>query len=310
MLRGVSTLILFIFCFSGFSQKRDSLYQRLVQAESELHELQKTTFNSRIEKERIEGNKKFLEVWNEIIDNPEILNYPFDNLKDVSILSPIDKKFKLITWNLFKDDGSHIFFGFLIVNNSKRIKTGFLSHKTINEFEHYTLLDRSASVKSPENYISGCDKWFGMIYYSLIECDGYYTLLGYDPNNNLTRRKFVDVLYFKPDGTPVFGKDVFKIPRKNPKRLMFEYSSGVTMSLKYEADKNEIVYSHLGSHLEGTALEGQYQFYGPDGSFDALQMRKGKWMIQEDIDARNEKSKNDNVAKPDPKKQKPIYQPN
>jgi hypothetical protein len=310
VLRGISIFILSVVSFTSWSQKKDSLYQRLVQAESELHELQKTTFNSRIEKERIEGNKKFLEVWNEILDNPEILNYPFEHLKDVAILSPIDKKFKLITWNLFKDDGSHIFFGFLIVNNSKRIKTGFLSHKTINEFEHYTLLDRSASVKSPENYTSGCDKWFGMIYYSLIECDGYYTLLGYDPNNNLTRRKFVDVLYFKQDGTPVFGKDVFKIPRKNPKRLMFEYSSGVTMSLKYEADKNEIVYSHLGSHLEGTALEGQYQFYGPDGSFDALQMRKGKWMIQEDIDARNEKSKNDNVAKPDPKKQKPIYQPN
>ncbi len=309
MLRGISAFILFTFCFTGFSQKKDSLYHRLVQAESELHELQKTTFNSRIEKERIEGNKKFLEVWNEILDNPEILNYPFENLKDVSILTPTDRKFKLITWNLFKDDGSHIFFGFLIVNNSKRIKTGFLSHKTINEFEHFPLLDRSNSVKSPENYISSSDKWFGMIYYSLIECDGYYTLLGYDPNNNLTRRKFVDVLYFKADGTPIFGKDVFKIPRKNPKRLMFEYSSGVTMSLKYEADKNEIVYSHLGSHLEGTALEGQYQFYGPDGSFDALQMRKGKWMIQEDIDARNQKSKNDNVTKPDPKKQTPIYQP-
>ncbi len=301
--------IFIVVCFLSKAQRNDSSVYALKQAELELKELQKTTFHSRIEKERIEANKKFLEVWNRIVINPKILNYPFDSLKDISVLAPHDNKFKLITWNLYKDDGTHAFFGFLIVNNSKRVKTGFLSHETVLEFEHYALLDRSITVKSPENYIGKPDKWFGMLYYSIIECDGFYILLGYDPNDNLTRRKFVDVLYFKADGTPIFGKDVFRFPRKNPKRLMFEYSSGVTMSLKYNDDKNQIVYSHLGSHLEGSALEGQYQFYGPDGQFDALVLKKGKWITIEDIDARNQKNKNDNVAKPDTKKQTPIYKP-
>jgi hypothetical protein len=148
-----------------------------------------------------------------------------------------------------------------------------------------------------------------MLYTQLIECDGFYTLIGWDGNDKLTTRKFIDALYFKSDGSPVFGKDIFRFSRKNPKRLMFEYSSEVSMSLKYVERKNQIVYSHLAAREEGGVLDGQFQYYGPDGSFDALELRKDKWVTVEDIDARNEKSKHDNEAKPDPKKQKPIFKP-
>lgn len=279
------------------------------QAERELYDLQKQTFFSRNEKERIEGNKKFLGVWSRIIGNPEILNYAFDSLKEISILSPKDKKFKLITWNLPKDDGTHAFFGFLLVNNSKRIKTGFLKHEITKSYEYFTLVDRSQTVKSPESYIGSPDKWFGMLYTQLIECDGYYTLIGWDGNDKLTQRKFVDVIYFKPNGNAVFGKDVFKFPRKNPKRLMFEYSTDVTMSLRYDEKRNQVVYSHLGSKQEGSVLDGQFQYYGPDGSFDALEQKKGKWITIEDVDARNEQGELSKKNKPNPKKQTPVYKP-
>lgn len=306
MSKKVILLILTLVGVELVAQKKDSLYYLFKRAENELKALQKPTFTSRIESERVEGNKLFLKAWDNIVGDPKILTYSFDSLKDVSVLTPSDNKFKLITWNLYKDDGTHTFFGYLIVNNSKRIKTGFLKHKDVVEFEHYKLLDRSITVKTPESYVGSPDKWFGMIYYAIIENEGFYTLLGYDPNDKLTRRKFVDVLYFKPDGRPVFGKDVFKFSRKNPRRLMFEYSSDVTMSLRYEANKNRIVYSHLGAKQEGDMLEGQYQFYGPDGRFDALEFKKGKWTVVEDIDARNEKNKNDNAEKPDSKKRKKL----
>ena len=90
---------------------------------------------------------------------------------------------------------------------------------------------------------------------------------------------------------------------------MFEYSSEVSMSLRYNEKHHEIVYSHLASKQEGSMLDGQYQFYGPDGSFDALVQKKDKWVTVEDVDARNEKNKNDNVQKPDPKKQTPVFKP-
>ena len=205
----------------------DSITLIFKKAESQLKEIQKG-LSSRKESERIDANKKFIAVWETVIKNPHVLEYPFDSIKEVSILCPKNKKFKLITWNLYKDDGTHAFFGYLLVNNEKKIKKGIFKYDKVSSYEHFMLLDYSATIKNPETYIGTPAKWFGMIYYSLIECDGYYTLLGYDPNDKLIARKFVDALYFKTDGTPVFGKDIFKFPRKNPKRLMFEYSSALS----------------------------------------------------------------------------------
>lgn len=295
-----------VFCYG---QKSDSSLAIFKEAERELKQIQQTAFHSRSEKDRIEGNKQFIRVWDKIIADPQILDYAFDSLKDISVLSPQDKKFKLITWNLHRDDGTHAYFGFLLVNNSKRIKTGFLKHKTVEAYEYFKLIDRSVTVKSPESYIGSPDKWFGMLYTQLVECNGYYTLIGWDGNDKLTQRKFVDVLYFRANGTPVFGKDVFKFPRKNPKRLMFEWSQQVSMSLKYNDKKNQIIYSHLGPKQEGNLLEGQFQYYGPDGSFDALEQRKDKWVTIEDIDARNEQGEMSKKNKPNPKKQTPVYKP-
>jgi len=307
--RGYFIACLFIInCVFVSAQKTDSSLIVFKQAENELADLHRIAFYSKKETERIEANKKMIAVWDGIAGNPKILNYAFDALKkDISILVPKDKKFKLITWNTFKNDGTCAYFGYLMVNNSRRVKKGWFGHETIEEYEYFKLLDRSATVKSPESYIGNPDKWLGMLYYSIIDCDGYYTLLAREMNGKITQRKFVDVLYFKSDGTPVFGKDVFRFPRKNPKRLMFEYSSEITMSLKFNEKRNQIVYSHLGPNQEGDVLLGQPQYYGPDGSYDALELRNDKWVTVEDVDARGEKNKNDQVEKPDPKKQKPVY---
>lgn len=304
-------IIYFILLFrlSSIAQQKDSSLYVFKEAEAELKVIQKKVFFSKKENERIEGNKEFLTVWSRIINDPKILEYPFDSLKEISVLSPRNKKFKLITWNLFKDDGTHAFFGFLLVNNDKRIKTGFLKHEIIHEYDALTLLDRSATVKTPETYVGTTDKWFGMLYTQLIECDGYYTLIGWDGNTKMTQRKFIDVLYFRADGLPIFGKDVFKLSRKNPKRMMFEYSSDISMSVKYVEKRKQIVYSHLASKQEGTLLDGQFQYYGPDGSFDALELKKDKWVTLEDIDVRNDLPTMSEKNKPDPKKQRPVFKP-
>lgn len=301
----------FVLVFLGdwvFAQNSDTAMYVFLQAEQELKQLQIPTFKSRKESERIEGNKAFIAVWDRIVSNPKILDFAFDSLKEIAVLSPRDKKFKLITWNLYKDDGTHAYFGYLLVNTVKRLKKGWFKHETIQTYEYFKLLDRSATVKSPELYVGSPDKWFGMLYTQLIECGEYYTLIGWDGNDKLSQRKFVDVLYFKPDGTPVFGKDVFRFPKKNPRRLMFEYSSDITMSLKYVENKKQIIYSHLAAREEGI-LTGLYQYYGPDGSFDALEQKKEKWVMVEDVDARNNQPEQAAKDKPNPKKQTPIYKP-
>lgn len=298
-------LIIFLFSFlTEFSQKKDSSNISLVQAEWDLKALQKTVFYSKKEAERFEANKQFLKLWSEVLSQRNSMDYAFDSLKDVSKLASRDKKFRIITWNVPKNDGTQAYFGFIQVNNTKIQKKGLFKKIVSTEYEVYPLLDKSSTIKSVENYVSDNTKWFGMLYYDeVIDCDGYYTLLGWDGNDNLVQRKFIDVLSFRSDGVPVFGKDVFKIPKKSPKRIMFEYSSEVAMSLKYDGKRNAIVLSHLAAKDEGSVLEGQYQYYGPDGSYDAYEQSKDRWVLKEDIDARNPKNKNDNKKK-DPKREK------
>lgn len=309
MLKQVYTLILIISFSLGFSQKKDTVYRSPDGLTLEIKNLQKKVFESKKEAERFDANKEFIKLWYEMLQNPASMEQSLDSIKGVSCLQPKDKKFRIITWNVFKNDGQQAYFGFIQVNNRKVTKTGLFKKSVTNEYEVFPLVDKSATVTSPETYIGDPKKWFGMLYYELIECDGYYTLLGWDGNDNLIQKKFIDILYFKPDGTPIFGKDVFRIPKKSPKRIMFQYSAEVAMSLKYNDRRNQIAFSHLAPKDEGPTLEGQWQYYGPDGSFDAYEQHKDRWVLKEDIDIRNEKTKNDNVKKPDPTKENKLYQP-
>lgn len=228
-----------------------------------------------------------------ILLNQASIDFNFDSLKECSRIRSSDGKVRIITWNIYKSDESYFYFGFVQL-------------RTPNGCETFKLIDKSSSIKSPELHTAGADKWFGMLYYSIVDCGDYYTLLGWDGNDKLIKRKFIDVLYFK-NGNPVFGKDVFEFPNKNPKRVMFEYSSEVSMSLKYYPAYKRIVFDHLAPR--DPMMEGQYQFYGPDFSVDALKFSKGKWKFEADYNILNEKNKNDNIVVDPNKKDKPIYTP-
>lgn len=300
-----------LICQLSFAQLLESDVKYYADLEDSLQNISQRVFFSKKEKNKFEANKQFIALWNEVLKDEKSMQYPFDSLKkDVSLLMAPDKKFRIITWNIIKEDQTHAFFGFIQVNNSKTIKKGLFKKETTAQYDVFPLVDKSATVKTPENYVSDPSKWFGMLYVDCIKSDDeFYTLIAWDGNDKLTQRKFIDVLYFKPDGTPMFGKDVFKFPGKFAKRIMFEYASEVAMSLKYNSNRKQIIFSHLAPNGLDPTLEGQYQYYGPDGSFDALEMKKGKWIYEPAIDIRKDKDKTDNVKKPEPNKQTPVYKP-
>ncbi len=303
-------IFLIVFSVIAKAQLSEEEIKQFSVLEDSLKNIQTRVFYSKKESNRFEANKQFLTLWSSVLTNEKSIQYPFDSLTQVAHKFSPDNKFRIITWNIIKEDGTHAYFGFLQVNNSKTIKKGLFNKETTQQYEVFQLLDKSATVKTPENYVSDNTKWFGMLYFDVIKTDeDYYTLLGWDGNDKLTVRKFIDVLSFKPDGSPVFGKDVFKYPGKFAKRIMFEHAAEVNMSLKYYDIKKRLIFSHLAPNSPDPTLDGQFQFYGPDGSFDALVAKKGRWIYEEDVDIRNEKNKNDNHKKPDPRKQKPVYKP-
>lgn len=307
----ISVFFILLLSPGAFAQLPEADLKYFTEMEDSLKHIKERVFYSKKEARRFDANKEFLAIWNEVLKNEKSLYYPFDSLrKDVSILLSPDNKFRIITWDMRKDDQTFFYFGFIQVNNSKTVKKGLFKKETTTQYEVYPLLDKSAGVKTPENYVADPSKWFGMLYVDVIKSDDeFYTLIGWDGNDKLTQRKFIDILSFKPDGTPVFGKDVFKFPGKFAKRVMFEYASEVAMSLKYNTGRRQIIFSHLAPNTPDPLLEGQYQYYGPDGSFDALAMKKGKWVYEPAIDIRKDKDKNDNARKPEPNKQAPVYKP-
>ena len=307
----ISVFFILIVAGKALAQLPEADLKYFSEMEDSLKHIKERVFYSKKEARRFDANKEFLTLWNVILANEKSMYYPFDSLrKDVSILLSPDEKFRIITWDMRKDDQTFFYFGFIQVNNSKTTKKGLFKKETVSQYEFFPLLDRSAGVKTPENYVADPTKWFGMLYTDVIKSDDeFYTLIGWDGNDKLTQRKFIDILSFKPDGTPVFGKDVFKFPGKFAKRVMFEYASEVAMSLKYNTGRKQIIFSHLAPNTPDPLLEGQYQYYGPDGSFDALAMKKGKWVYEPAIDIRKDKDKNDNARKPEPARQTPVYKP-
>lgn len=278
-------------CGQDLTEKDLSYFK---QFEDSLRVMQKNVFSQKTDTAKFRANARFLKLWDEVLLNDLSFYYPFDSLNQVSRLVSADKKVRIITWNLEKKDGTHHFFGFVQVQ-----------HPKTKHYVLYTLNDRSSTIKNPEGHTGDHTKWFGMLYYDIIQNDDYYTLLAWDGNDRTVCRKFVDVLSIKSDGTPVFGKDVFKYPKKNPRRVMFEYSAKVVMSLRHY--NGAIVFDHLAA--KDDMNEGMTQFYGPDFSYDAFFPSRGKWVYEADVDVKNPRSKNDHVKRDKNKKEKAVYVP-
>ncbi len=277
----------------NLSEKDNAYFKKY---EDSLAGMQQKVFFSKADTTKFKANAKFFQLLEEVLQNNLSFSYPFDSLKEINRLVSPDKKFRLITWSIPNKEGNFFYFGFLQA-----------LHPKTKKYEVYELTDRSVGVKNPETYQSDNTKWFGMLYYSIISCGDYYALLGWDGNDKLIARKFIDVLSFKKDGSPIFGKDVFKMPKKYPKRIMFEYNADVIMTLRYNSNASSIVFDHLTP--KESYLDGQAQFYGPDFSYDAFVLKHGKWEFEEEVDAKNPRSKTDNYKRDKSKKEKPIYAP-
>ncbi|TLX76529.1 hypothetical protein E9993_06475 [Labilibacter sediminis] len=229
--------------------------------------------------ERIAINDSIKNRLNLLWSNPELFEDKFEGLKRVSTLISEDKKVKICTWNIELPDATNVFFGAVIVKN----KGG--------EVEVSLLKDNTKGVRSPKKSMLSPKKWYGAIYYDIIsvkeKTSTYYMLLGYKPNNEMTRMKVVDAMVLLNNTQPRFGKSVFQSDRIVDKRLVFEYAASTNMMLRYDRVSETIVMDHLAP--PNNTYKGNYRFYGPDFSYDAYIYTKGKWVLNKDVDLRNPK---------------------
>ena len=254
--------------------------------EDSMKSLQHVRINAYNDKDKDAANTKMVRLMKKALSLPGSFNYPFDSLKTIGIVMSPDKQFRIITWDVPKSGCNFEYYGFIQSYNTKKKK-----------YNLFVLEDHRADIPNTRTAMCSADKWIGMLYYKIIKEKNtkFYTLLGWQGYNKMITCKIIDVLSFNAQGVPGFGKSVYeKLPasfKTNAKRIIFQYSAEVTMSLKYDAAKNWIVFDHLAPIDDG--LGGQYQYYGPSAQEDGLEWKNGTWEYVANIDARNPNNNED-----------------
>lgn len=307
-----------LFSSSIFAQIKEFNPQELVLIEDTLQNLCKHLYSTNIETDRKECNQQLISKFSELLSTENSFDFPFDSLKSyMTILVSSDSKIKIINWDIPNNDNTYEYYGFIQEKYVAFEKAGLFKKIKNESIKVYPLVDKSKEIKDPSNFVGDNTKWFGMLYYKIIvkkyKSKIYYTLLGLDNNDKLTKKKIIDVLTFDTKGAPYFGDDIFIMPKKTVKRVVFEYSASCSMTLKYNIKKDSIVFDHLAP-IEPN-LKGQFQYYCIDGSYDGLGFKRGKWYYGEDLNITNDKKDNDKLyndprSKTDKKQNVPLIPQN
>ena len=164
-------------------------------------------------------------------------------------------------------------------------------NKKRKRYEIIPLVDNSDNIRNPEQEDLDAKNWYGGLYYQIayIKKIGrkYYTLLAWDGNDGYSTKKIIDVMYFSGKNKIKFGLPIFKKNKKEShKRIVIEYDAKTSVSVKYQQKEQRIVFNHLVPPKKD--LEGLEEYYIPEGTFNSYKYNKGKWLLKQDIDIRNQ----------------------
>jgi len=219
-----------------------------------------------------ENNNSVLEIMRELMEEPDAFSINFDSLSQISVLESKDGKLRIFSWNIMFQDMTNKFFGFIQYMNN-------------DQYFWYELKDKTDYEKEKNKY-NFHNQWFGAIYYKMIEKKHkgktIYTLIGWKGKDGLIQQKVIESLEFTHKSLPLFGGKRFKIKNDVRNRIIFNFSAKVQMLLRYNAKQDLIVCDHLAPGKAG--MEGHFEYYGPDYSYDAFEFQRGRWFYLSDID--------------------------
>lgn len=220
---------------------------------------------------RSEAFETYIE--NTLEKHPDLFDHEFTSLQSMSTMKSPDHGFRFFNWNVELSDLTHRYY--CIVMHKKRRADQF----------YITRLNDHRFFQAPrtEDKLDQ-DNWRGSLYYDIIPVDKgnrtYYTLLAWDGNNRSSNLKILDVMYFQGKNIK-FGYPLFDTPDGLKKRIFMEHKEGVIISVKYHPKKKQIIFDHLSPETE--ALEGMYEYYVPDMSYDAFEWKNNRWNYKADV---------------------------
>ncbi len=259
--------------------------QTLEKREDSLSVLLNAIIKAEAIEQKMALNQQFTLLLKETLSDESSMDYPFEKLKNIGILSTPSKKVRFFTWNIPQAIGKQVYYGLVQVKGK-------------DFYNVFSLNDSRSEIANPQLEVLSPTKWWGALYYYVDERkvggNNVYILLGVEMNNLFSTRRVIETLWFNDKNEPVFGAPIFSVNKQILSRVVFEYSARTNMVLKYLPEKEMIVFDHLSPQRPD--LVGNYQFYGPDFSYDAFKFDKGMWVFTPDIDLRN--AKRDKPATP------------
>lgn len=288
--------------FSVFAQHSDEHKQasKLNAYQDSLLALSRQIINSDLEPGRYNANYLFIKSLVSALKEPKSFHFGFDSLQTISIQKSPDQKFRIFSWHVMNTDGSYRYYGTIQMNTPD------------GKLKLFPLIDSGPFIKNTADTVTTPDKWYGAQYYQIIPVNQlgeqpYYVLLGWKGNTVKSTKKVIEILYFK-DGKAYFGLPVFDLNANHAgkKRIIFEYGRDVSMLLNYSPAEQRIVFDHLAPFDQG--MKSDFSKYGPDMTYDAYQLVKGRWKFQQNLMLKNKPTGQDEEFN-DPKKLKNITQP-
>lgn len=267
-------LILLVISLPVCAQKlNNAQMQTLQRAEDSLKVYAKKMIFEEDASSRFNADTIFIKGLVKSLTTPYSFYYPFDSLITVSRLYAPDSSFRIFSWQIEKDQSYYRQYGAIQMNTSD------------GTLKLLPLIDMSDFTSRPADSMRTNKNWIGSIYYGIVmkEFKGnkFYTLLGYDDNDLITTRKWIEVLHFDDEKTPIFGGKFFDYaedslkPSQPAYRFSLEYKKDGRARMNYDAEMDMIIFDHLISESN----EPQKKFtLIPDGDYEGFQWKNGKWV--------------------------------
>jgi hypothetical protein len=267
-------LAFFIIAATSFSQVQKVTpadLKTLHKKEDSLKILMKDFFMDTLVAHRMRSDSQFIRTLVRSLQVKNSFYYPFDSLKGVSKLYAPDSSFKIFTWQM-DFDGKYI-----------RQRGAIQYHTNDGSLKLVPLRDYSEFADNVMDSIRTKDTWIGAVYYNMIETQyngkNYYTLFGYDANNPVSNKKWIEVMTFDNRNLPVFGGPYFTFdkdttPRSPQYRFSIEYKKEASTTMNYDSDLQMILVDHLVSESEQP--DNPWTLI-PDGDYEGFKWVNGKW---------------------------------
>lgn len=243
------------------------------------------------DQQRFLENESLCEMIEEMIAYPGALDYPFEAFTTMSTIKSPDGAFRLFNWNIEDNNGMNSHYCYMIM------PTRGDKPNTVIKFieDKVTIPPRPSNMLTPEH-------WYGALYYNIVPVQKgsktYYTVMGYNGGSRSTNKKMIDVFHFKGKklrlGLPIFQASADS--KQLVRRVFFEYSEKATIGVNMNEQLNAIVFDHLVP--ETANLEGMYDYYVPDMSYDAYKWNGSVWVYQEDLVATNKENRKTKLYRP------------